>query len=108
MFSVNGQTGITSTVCSYNWEDDDATVVCKHLGMGTSGRATHIDQDYNYTRSMFNVYCTGHEYSLFDCNYDTSDVKGMCYSANDAAVECTNNSTNDSINNNTNSGQYFY
>jgi hypothetical protein len=33
---------------------------------------------------------------------------GMCYSANDAAVECTNNNTDDSINNNTNSGQYFY
>jgi hypothetical protein len=75
------------------WEDDDATVVCKHLGMGTSGRAKNIDQDYNYTRSMFNVYCTGHEYSLFDCSYDTSDVTGMCYSANDAAVECINNST---------------
>lgn len=112
MLSVNGQTGITSTVCSYNWEDDDATVVCKHLGMGNSGRATNIDQDYNYTRSMFNVYCTGHEYSLFDCSYDTSDLTGMCYSANDAAVKCTNNSTNDSINNNTsnntNSGQYFH
>ena len=108
MLSVNGQTGIPSTVCSYNWEDDDATVVCKHLGMGTSGRATNIDQDYNYTRSMFNVYCTGHEYSLFDCSYETSDVTGMCHSANDAAVECTNNNTDDSTNNNTNSGQYFY
>ena len=108
MFSVNGQTGVLSTVCSYNWEDDDATVVCKHLEMGNSGRATNIDQDYNYTRSMFNVYCTGNENSLFDCSYDTRDVKGMCSSANDAAVECTNNSTNDNINNNTNSGQYFY
>jgi hypothetical protein len=36
LLSVNGQTGIRSTVCSYNWEDDDATVVCKHLGMGNA------------------------------------------------------------------------
>jgi hypothetical protein len=33
LFSVNGQTGVPSTVCSYNWEDDDATVVCKHLSL---------------------------------------------------------------------------
>jgi hypothetical protein len=58
LFSVNGQTGIPSTVCSYNWEDDDATVVCKHLGMGTSGRAKNIDQDYNYNnhRNLIRPY----------------------------------------------------
>ena len=111
LLAFNIETGVTSTVCSNYWEDADATVVCKQLGLGTSGRATNIYQDYNYTRSMFNVYCTGYEYSLFDCSYDTSDMTGMCYSANDAAVECTNKSTNNSTdnntNNNTNSGQYF-
>jgi hypothetical protein len=28
------------TICSYEWDDVDAGVLCRYLGMGMSGRAT--------------------------------------------------------------------
>jgi hypothetical protein len=60
--------------------------------MGTSGRAKNIDQDYNYTRSMFNVYCTGHEYSLFDCSYDIKTEKGSFTLRNKSASNLSDGS----------------
>ena len=84
----NAETYNTSTVCAYNWNDQDATVVCKQTGMGDIGKATHINRDYNFSRSMFNVYCTGNETDLSECTYDTSDSMRMCDSEQDAGVHC--------------------
>ncbi|XP_063412541.1 uncharacterized protein LOC134695221 [Mytilus trossulus] len=85
----NAETYNTSTVCAYNWNDQDATVVCKQIGMGDIGKATHINRDYNFSRSMFNVYCTGNETDLSECTYDNSDSMGMCDYEQDAGVHCT-------------------
>ncbi|CAC5399527.1 DMBT1 [Mytilus coruscus] len=84
----NAETYNTSTICSYNWNDQDATVVCKQNGMGDIGKATYIDRDYNFSRSIFNVYCTGNETDLSECTYDTSDSMGMCDYERDAGVHC--------------------
>ncbi|XP_076094042.1 scavenger receptor cysteine-rich type 1 protein M160-like [Mytilus galloprovincialis] len=91
IFTYNISTGVASTICSYNWNDQDASVICKQTGMGDNGRATHPARDYTYERSMFYVQCTGTENQITECFYETSDSTGMCESAQDAGVECFSN-----------------
>ncbi|VDI15414.1 Hypothetical predicted protein [Mytilus galloprovincialis] len=93
----NAETYNTSTVCAYNWNDQDATVVCKQTGMGDIGKATHINRDYNFSRSMFNVYCTGYETDLSECTYDTSDSMRMCDYEQDAGVHCIDTESTSSM-----------
>jgi hypothetical protein len=39
------------TICSYEWDDVDAGVLCRHLGMGMSGRATYLPRDWSFVRA---------------------------------------------------------
>lgn len=91
IFTYNISTGVASTICSYNWNDQDASVICKQTGLGDNGRATYPARDYTYERSMFYVQCTGTENQITECFYETSDSTGMCESAQDAGVACFSN-----------------
>ncbi|XP_052106030.1 deleted in malignant brain tumors 1 protein-like [Mytilus californianus] len=102
----NADTYNTSSICSYNWNDQDATVVCKQTGMGDIGKATYIDRDYNFSRSIFNVYCTGNETDLSECTYDTSDSMGMCDYVQDAGVHCIDTDSTSSMSTEVNSNGY--
>lgn len=83
-----------SSICSYGWNDDAATVVCRSLGYGWYGRASFLPRDYSLERSMYNVHCTGNESNIFVCQHDLNDVTGWChyyYYYGDAGVNCSNN-----------------
>jgi hypothetical protein len=45
---IHIENGTMQTICSYEWDDVDAGVLCRHLGMGMSGRATHLPRDINH------------------------------------------------------------
>ena len=94
VYSTDWNTFQTKTICSYNWDNHDATVVCKELALGTYGTATYIPRNYTYERSMFNVQCLGNETSIFNCTHDTYDYSLMCASMSDAGVNCSYDSYN--------------
>ncbi|XP_062591116.1 uncharacterized protein LOC134252644 [Saccostrea cucullata] len=83
--------GIWSTVCDGNWDDNDATVVCKQLGLGNYGIAMnnaefgkgfgpiHVDK----------VDCKGDEEDLLSCQFSRSS----CDHSDDSGVVCVNASS---------------
>lgn len=82
-------TGLSTTVCSMHWDDMDASVVCRSLGISSSGRATYITRDPKYDRGIFGTYCNGSESHLGDCSIDDYDTSyGACTHFPDAGVEC--------------------
>jgi hypothetical protein len=47
----------------------DAGVLCRHLGMGMSGRATYLPRDWSFVRAdAYGVYCHGNETDAHDCH----------------------------------------
>ena len=78
------------TICSYEWDDVDAGVLCRHLGMGMSGRATYLPRDWSFVRAdAYGVYCHGNETDPHDCHVNKNDTTyGMCGTMDDAGVEC--------------------
>ena len=82
-------TGMSNTICSMHWDDMDASVVCRDLGISSSGRATYLPRNPNYSRGVFGTYCNGSESYLSDCSMDKHDSSyGMCSNMFDAGVEC--------------------
>lgn len=69
-------------VCAEDWDDKDATVVCKMLGY-TSGIARTNDYPNSETLPiwLYSVNCDGSEISILDCKYSDD-----CYLIYDAAV----------------------
>ncbi|KAK3584686.1 hypothetical protein CHS0354_021356 [Potamilus streckersoni] len=55
--------GYWSPICSDNWEDTGAQVLCRMLGYSTS--STYIYG--SWTTRMYNISCTGTESSLKEC-----------------------------------------
>ncbi|CAC5399086.1 unnamed protein product [Mytilus coruscus] len=84
------ENGITETICSYEWDDIDAGVLCRHLGLGMSGGAKYLPRDWSYNRAnAYGVFCMGNETDAFDCYVNENDTtNGMCYQMDDAAVDC--------------------
>jgi hypothetical protein len=46
LIALNHTTGIYSTICSQNWDDVDAGVVCRNLGLSQSGQAKTLPRDW--------------------------------------------------------------
>ena len=83
------ENGAVETICGNQWDDVDAGVLCRHLGMGMGGQAKFLSRDTNYSRAAYGVYCYGNETNAFDCRADENDTThGMCDYFEDAAVEC--------------------
>ncbi|XP_072030652.1 scavenger receptor cysteine-rich domain-containing protein DMBT1-like [Amphiura filiformis] len=84
--------GIWGTVCDDNWDINDATVVCRQLGLGdairvAAGSAYGTGGDEDVLILLDDVNCTGHEYYLSDCphlGWHTHD----CRHHEDAGVVC--------------------
>jgi hypothetical protein len=54
-FSISDN-GTMETICSYEWDDVDAGVLCRHLGMGMSGRATYLPRDWSSCHMLCHFY----------------------------------------------------
>lgn len=62
--------GEWGTVCDDDWDDEDATVICRQLGLGESGQAITFAE---FGRGvgpiwMDNVNCEGHEDDIELCD----------------------------------------
>ena len=82
----NGEWG---TVCDDNWDNADATVVCRQLGFNSSVTAygsAHYGQGTGPIW-LSKLNCIGNESSLTDCNQFKAETKN-CTHSNDAAVTC--------------------
>ena len=93
----NPYTMMTSTLCSENWDDEDASVICRQTGMGEYGVATTLSRRWEYNRGLFDVQCTGSEKSIFGCTYARTDYHLTCDYEDDAGVNCTGSSTGNHI-----------
>ena len=65
----NGQWG---TICDYNWDINDARVVCRQLGYRTTFRALRGYDVPDGTGKIWldNVRCTGSEQNLISCSHN--------------------------------------
>lgn len=81
---VNGQWG---TVCDHNWDDADAVVTCRSLGLtgGAAKRAAFFGPGSGPVQ-VSDISCRGLEPSLAlcPCSYETS----QCHHSRDAGVVC--------------------
>ena len=81
--------GIWGTVCDDEWDDIDASVVCRDLGL-LGGTATRQAQYGSGTGPVWlsQVDCLGNENKLSHCNHNGAGVIGNCSNAQDAGVQC--------------------
>ena len=85
--NYNGEWG---TVCDDGWSGNDARVVCRQLGFGSSGTP--------YSRAYFGrgpgpiwldyVVCTGTESTLASCGHLGVGIIRSCSHSEDAGVRC--------------------
>uniref|UniRef100_A0A1X7U967 SRCR domain-containing protein n=1 Tax=Amphimedon queenslandica TaxID=400682 RepID=A0A1X7U967_AMPQE len=80
---LNGRWG---TVCDDSWDNTDAGVVCRQLGLGTRTAfgSAHFAQESG-ALVMDNVRCDGTESHLTNCTHLTVD---KCFPPTDAGVRC--------------------
>ena len=82
--------GIWGTICDDGWDNIDATVVCRELGL-FNGTTTRQDQ-YRYSSGpvwLRQVNCSGNESKLSHCMHTGAGNIGSCSHARDAAVQCS-------------------
>ena len=78
------------TICDDDWDDQDAQVVCRQLGLGTTGTATlRFSPNASPTVPIWldNVNCNGLESSLIDCLHNGVGIHN-CDHREDAGVTC--------------------
>ncbi|XP_041031975.1 neurotrypsin isoform X2 [Carcharodon carcharias] len=82
----NGQWG---TVCDKNWDDRDASVVCRQLGLSEIGvgKKNSFFGAGSGPIHMDVVHCRGDETALLECGNSTL-ANGVCRHGNDAGVVC--------------------
>ena len=86
--------GQWGTVCDYNWDFADATVVCHELGYAIAVEAPRSaffgagsgPSWYRY------VYCRGTELTLNQCSRSISNFGSACPHSRDAGVVCSSES----------------
>ncbi|XP_019919461.2 uncharacterized protein [Magallana gigas] len=80
--------GVWSTICDSDWDHDDATVVCKQLGLGKYGIAVSNAEFGigNGPNNIGKIDCRGNETDIMTCSFK----KMTCSHHNDAGVICTN------------------
>ncbi|XP_061170601.1 neurotrypsin-like [Saccostrea echinata] len=80
--------GVSGTICDDNWDDLDASVVCRMLGFrsGESASQAAFGQGTGPVY-LSDVTCTGDEDSLLDCDHSGWSVNN-CTHEDDAGVIC--------------------
>ena len=83
----NGEWG---TVCDDGWDDIDATVVCRQLGLGPIGTSYNSDRFGQAPGPIWldNVQCTGNESTLASCSHLGVNNTRSCTHYEDAGVRC--------------------
>nr|XP_022314499.1 uncharacterized protein LOC111119012 isoform X5 [Crassostrea virginica] len=84
--SVNG------TACLWNFDANDASVICRQSGYGQQGTFFTLPH-IGIPHALFNVRCNGTESSIDECGYDTYDQFHVCYMMGDIGIECTTSPT---------------
>ena len=100
---INGTWG---TICDHHWTQQEASVVCSHLGYspyGIRGRghvsivtiislgamaSTNLFLNNEWPIGLFKLTCSGNETKIWDCSYKTSHEGQNCGQHNDASVFC--------------------
>lgn len=82
--------GNWGTICDDNWDDLDATVVCRQLNLGAHGtavRGSYFGQGIGDIL-LDDVHCDGSESSIFDCKHSGIGLHN-CFHRKDAGVKCS-------------------
>ncbi|XP_050411745.1 uncharacterized protein LOC126826746 isoform X2 [Patella vulgata] len=79
------------TVCDYQWDDKDASVVCRQLGYSGTGARSKIGAYFGEGRGniVADVQCNGHEGYITDCRYRSVSP---CRHNRDVSVICNETS----------------
>ena len=105
--------GIWGTICSLNWDDQDASVACKQLGYSAEGStqilkcicnafftcceqftltigALSIGSYHDHVSNVhiIDISCTGFESSVFDCPHTAATPSQSCPNNADAYIQC--------------------
>ena len=80
-------------MCDDDWDDTDAGVVCKQLGLSTSGSAVLFAGfgRGNGTILLDEVDCTADQLNIFNCPHNGFEHHD-CNHGEDAGVRCSNSS----------------
>ena len=86
--------GQWGTVCDYNWDIADATVVCHQLGYL---RAVEAPRSASFGAGSgpswyYGVWCNGTELSLTECGHYNYNFGSACLHSRDAGVVCSSES----------------
>ena len=83
--------GQWGTVCDYNWDLTDATVVCHQLGyLGAVEAPRYATFGAGSGPSWYSrLRCTGAEMNLTECSKIFSSLGSACSHSQDAGVECS-------------------
>jgi len=84
--------GEWGTVCNRGWDDTDASVVCRQLGWGTSGRSLYYRNFQRGSGYIFlsNVMCSTSDHTLAACGHFGLGITYNCNHNYDAGVICEN------------------
>ena len=83
--------GQWGTVCDYNWDLADATVVCHQLGYAKAVEAPKssffgVGSGPSW---YYSLYCTGTERNLTECSKSNSNFGSACSHSRDAGAVCS-------------------
>ena len=78
-------------MCDDGWDDTDAGVVCRQLGLGSSGTAIGSAGFGQGSGPIWlnGVTCTGNESTLISCGHVGVGISGKCSHNKDAGVKCS-------------------
>ncbi|CAI8054869.1 Fibrillin-1, partial [Geodia barretti] len=84
---------VYGTVCDDYWDELEAAVVCRQLGLTSSGNSISIGraafgEGSNYSILLDQLMCTGNENSLLDCAAGEEVGSHNCDHSEDAGVRC--------------------